>query len=61
MSLIVRQKYQIRKLGIGRTSYGQTQRKDYTADEIGECVAWLASDEAYMVNGSIIRLNEQIR
>lgn len=30
-----------------------------TADEIGEFTAWLVSDEAYMVSGSILRLYER--
>lgn len=51
----------IHSLVATRLNQGQAQPEWITADEIGECVAWLASDEAYMVNGSIVRLNEQIR
>lgn len=44
-----------------RSTQGQIQPQWITADEIGECIAWLTSDEAHMVSGSIIRLNEQSR
>ncbi len=44
-----------------RATQGQSQPEWITADEIGECIAWLASDEAHMVSGSIISLNEQTR
>lgn len=42
-----------------RSTAGNNQPEWITADEIGEYTAWLASDEAHMVNGSIIRLYEQ--
>jgi len=32
-----------------------------TPDEIGQFTAWLASDEAYMVSGSILHLNQRPR
>jgi 3-oxoacyl-[acyl-carrier protein] reductase len=32
-----------------------------TPTEIGEFTAWLASDEAYMVSGSILHLNQRPR
>ncbi|HEY9653208.1 MAG TPA: SDR family oxidoreductase [Coleofasciculaceae cyanobacterium] len=51
----------IHSLVATRANQGQAKPEWITADEIGECIAWLASDEAHMVNGSIIRLNEQTR
>ncbi len=51
----------IHSLVATRLNQAQAKPEWITADEIGDCVAWLASDEAYMVNGSIIRLNEQTR
>jgi len=44
-----------------RSTAEQNQPEWITADEIGEYTAWLASDEAHMVSGSIIRLYEQSR
>lgn len=44
-----------------RATQGQAQPQWITADEIGEYTAWLASDEAHMVSGSIIQLYEQTR
>lgn len=51
----------IHSLVATRANQGQAQPQWITALEIGECVAWLASDQAHMVNGSILRLYEQIR
>ncbi len=51
----------IHSLVATRLNQGQAKPEWITTDEVGECVAWLASDEAYMVNGSIIRLHEQTR
>ncbi|MEW6498848.1 MAG: SDR family NAD(P)-dependent oxidoreductase, partial [Cyanobacteriota bacterium] len=51
----------IHSLVATRLNQGQAKPEWITADEIGECVAWLASNQAHMVNGSIIRLNEQTR
>ncbi len=42
-----------------RTSQERSQPSWITADDIGEFTAWLASDEAQMVNGSILRLYEK--
>lgn len=44
-----------------RATQGQAKPEWITADEIGEYTAWLASEEAHMVSGSIIRLYEQTR
>lgn len=51
----------IHSLVATRLNQGQAKPEWITADEIGDCIAWLASDEAHMVNSSIIRLNEQTR
>ena len=51
----------IHSLVATRANQGQAQPQWITALEIGECVAWLASDQAHIVNGSILRLYEQIR
>lgn len=44
-----------------RESKNQAQPEWITADEIGDYVAWLASDEAYMVRNSVPYLQEQSR
>lgn len=44
-----------------RVNQGQVKPEWITADEIGKYIAWLASDEAHMVNGSIMGLYEQTR
>ncbi len=51
----------IHSLVATRVNQGQSKSEWITADEIGEYVAWLVSDEAHMVNGNIMRLNEQTR
>ena len=44
-----------------RNSADQAQSQWITADEIGDYVAWLISDEAYMVRSSVPYLQEQTR
>lgn len=44
-----------------RDSKDQAKPEWITADEIGDYVAWLASDEANMVSGSVPYLQEQSR
>lgn len=45
--------------GFVKTRPNDAQPGAVTADGIGEFTAWLASNEAYMVSGSILRLYEQ--
>ncbi|MEO0405881.1 MAG: SDR family oxidoreductase [Cyanobacteria bacterium P01_A01_bin.135] len=44
-----------------RNSAEQAQPQWITADEIGDYVAWLISDEAYMMRSSVPHLREQVR
>ncbi|MGB6296789.1 MAG: hypothetical protein WBF90_11450 [Rivularia sp. (in: cyanobacteria)] len=44
-----------------RTTKDNAKPEWITADEIGDYVAWLASDEAHMVNSSVPYLQEQSR
>ena len=43
---------------VTRERYADGHPEWLTADEVGRYTAWLASDEASMVTGSIIRLYE---
>lgn len=45
--------------GFVKTRSNDSHPGAVTADGIGEFTAWLASPEAYMVSGSILRLHEQ--
>lgn len=44
-----------------RETKEKAQPEWITADEIGDYVAWLASDEAYMVRASVLHLQQQPR